>query len=311
MYNNMICNKFKSATNKLIVGWLFFFVSNVAVNAQKVTKQTIIRRDSIDFIVSIEETKFDTKGNIVSVINFTIDEKGNKTPFEKIEYSRSVGTETTDSVLTYYVYRDGARSIQDKIVTFTFDNKRDLLITERTQHVNESVAVYPSELISEYFYNRQGRIVKVKSGHFRNNKQEYTYVSKISYKNNDISEKSNHYSYDYRIGRKWFQLRIPRITRECNILSTIDANERVIYKKEHWMPKTEFEEIRESRYEYDDNDNLIKTDFYSQSKAKKKYLFSEINEYFYESDKIKKILYYRITTSENKVFKGSEEYIYE
>lgn len=309
----MICSKLKSTTNRLIVVLLLLFVGSMTLYAQQAAKQTKIYRNPAETVFLIEETGFDTEGNILSMICYDLDENGNKKHSERIEYSRSVGTETTDSVLTYYVYRDGGRPIQDKIVTFTFDNKRDLLITERTQHVNESVAVYPSELISEYFYNKQGRVVKVKSGHFRNNKPEYTYVSKISYKNNNISEKSNHYSYDNEIGRKRFQLRIPRINRQCDVLSTIDANERLIYKKEHWMPKTEFEEIRESRYKYDDNGNLIliKTDFYSKSKAGEKYLHSEMDEHSYESDKLKRIIHYKSTSPDDKAYSGSEEFIYE
>ena len=79
------------------------------------------------------------------------------------------------------------------------------------------------------------------------------------------------------------------------------------------MPKTEFEEIRESRYEYDDNGNLIliKTDFYSKSKAGEKYLHSEMDEHSYESDKLKRIIHYKSTSPDDKAYSGSEEFIYE
>ena len=55
-------------------------------------------------------------------------------PSYKIDYSQLINKNHVDSVLTYYAYK-GTDSIQDKIVTFSFDIKKKLLMLLQWQSI--------------------------------------------------------------------------------------------------------------------------------------------------------------------------------
>ena len=129
-------------------------------NAQEKTRQSIIVRDSVGSIISINEKEY-RNDSIVRNIHFVIDKDGRKIPSYKIDYSQLINKNHVDSVLTYYAYK-GTDSIQDKIVTFSFDIKKKLLISQMTQYVNKVDVVYPSVQLKVYKYNRTGKVVKVK-----------------------------------------------------------------------------------------------------------------------------------------------------
>ncbi len=71
-------------------------------NAQEKTRQSIIVRDSVGSIISINEKEY-RNDSIVRNIHFVIDEDGRKIPSYKIDYSKIINKNHVDSVLTYYV----------------------------------------------------------------------------------------------------------------------------------------------------------------------------------------------------------------
>lgn len=90
---------------------LLLFLGCLIGNAQKTTRQSIIVRDSVGSIISIDEEEY-RNDSIVRSIKFVIDESGRKFPSCIIDYSQLNYRNHTDSILTYYVYK-GTDSIQD------------------------------------------------------------------------------------------------------------------------------------------------------------------------------------------------------
>jgi len=273
-------------------------------NAQEITRQSIIVRDSVGSIISINEKEY-RNDSIVRNIHFVIDKDGRKIPSYKIDYSQLINKNHVDSVLTYYAYK-GTDSIQDKIVTFSFDIKKKLLISQMTQYVNKVDVVYPSVQLKVYKYNRTGKVVKVKYSQKNGSKMSCEYIDKISYKNNNVTVKRFFFPSYNNKGKKVF---IPRRECELYLLSTLDDDNRVICQKEKQLSENDIV-AKVSRFEYDNYGNLAKTDFYSQTDIGELYLYSDFNEIKYESGKIISVIHYRETSPDIKVLLFSEEYLY-
>lgn len=273
--------------------------------AQKTTKHSIIVRDSIGSIISLNEEEY-RNDSIVRTIHFIIDDGGRKVPSYKIEHSLLMNKNHADSVSTYYVYKEADGDyIQDKIVTFSFDIKKKKLISQTTQYVNKIDVVYPSIQVARYKYDRLGNVQKVKYSQKNGNKLSCNYIDKFSYENKSVNVKRFYFPSYNNKGQK---VLIPKKECELYLSSILDDNNRVIYQKEERLSENI---CKISRYGYDFYGNLVKTDFYSQTRAGDLFLYSDSNEIKYESNRIKNIIHFRETTPGVNTLLFSEEYIYE
>ncbi len=274
-------------------------------NAQITTKQIIIVRDSVGSIISVNEEEY-RDNKIVRSIYSIVDESGCMIPSYEIEYTQLNNKDYVDSVLTYYVYK-GADSIQDKIVSFSFDVKKKLLMAQTIKYVNKIDVVYPSVQLTVFKYNRMGKVAKVKYCQKNGDKITCDYIDKVSYIDKDVIVRRFFLPSYNNKGKK---VLIPRKEYELFLLSTIDDNNRVLYQKEKRFLKSDTVN-KISRYIYDEFGNLIRTDYYSQANAKESYLYSDYNEINYENGKIAGVIHYRETMSGIKTIMYSEEYVYE
>ena len=278
-------------------------VSCLIINAQEITKKSVIFRDSLGCVTSIDEEEF-KEGKIISIIHFIVDKRGNKVPSYRIEYSMNISKISYDSILTYHEYK-GEDCIQDKIVTYSFDKRNNRLISQRIQDFNSVDVVYPNEKITLFKYNRYGKLIKARHGQGTSNKMTYNYVDKVSYYGNNVTVKRFFLpSYDNK-GNKRI---IPKREYEICLKSMMDDRGRVVYQNEINIFDSTSEILR---CEYDDYDNLIKKEHYSQTNKGELLLFSELNDIEYESGRILKITHYREDASGVKTITNSEEYKYE
>ena len=203
-------------------------------NAQITTKQIIIVRDSVGSIISVNEEEY-RDNKIVRSIYSIVDESGCMIPSYEIEYTQLNNKDYVDSVLTYYVYK-GADSIQDKIVSFSFDVKKKLLMAQTIKYVNKIDVVYPSVQLTVFKYNRMGKVAKVKYCQKNGDKITCDYIDKVSYKDKDVIVRRFFLPSYNNKGKK---VLIPRKEYEFSLLSTIDDNNRVLYQKEKRFSKSD------------------------------------------------------------------------
>ena len=263
------------ASRLLFLALLLLIQTTVTdASAQRLKEKITIEKNPNGNIGYVKKNIYEYLSGITCVTQYE-GPKASKTALKGKEESHiQKQGNTTDSIVEHFNYKNRGEFVRDKITTYSFDGK-GRLISQKTEHVDSVNPVYPQKLITEFSYDRDGRVKKIMQGSSYNSKSkrfEKHFISHITYESNSIYEKTYFVLHYNNHLRKYLLL-------DVTSKSLLNEQGQIILSEKKSPDSDELDIIK---YQYDEHGHTSREEHYCKGLQDSVDLLTHIYEYEYK-----------------------------